>query len=128
MEVVAFDGFGEAVGIVGGTSLSAPMFSALLAIANQEAGGGPLGQAAPILYEMSAGTITDVVPVGSSTNPTGIIQDATGFHHFNAAQLAAPLDGTTKFYSAIFNSPFDFEWDIVTFGTEHVTQNPCRLG
>jgi subtilase family serine protease len=118
VEVVAFDGFGEAVGIVGGTSLSTPMFSALWAIANQEAGGGPLGQAAPILYEMPAGTITDVIPVGSPTNPTGIIQDSTGFHHFTAAQLAAPLDGTTKFYSAIYNSPFDFEWDIVTFGTD----------
>jgi hypothetical protein len=67
---------------------------------------------------MPAGTITDVLPVTSATNPTGIIQDSTGFHHYNAASLAAPLDGTTKFYSGIYNSPFDDEWDIITFGTD----------
>ena len=117
-EIVLFDGEGESIAVFGGTSLSAPMFSALWAIANQEAGGGPLGQAAPYLYSMPAGTITDVIPVGSPTNPTGIIQNSTGFHHYTAAQLAAPLDGTTKFYSAIYNSPFDFEWDIITFGTD----------
>ena len=112
-----FDGVGEAVAVYGGTSLATPMFSALWAIANQEAG-VPLGQAAPYLYTMPAGTITDVIPVGSPTNPTGIIQDSTGFHHYTAAQLAAPLDGTSKFYSGIYNSPFDDEWDIITFGTD----------
>ncbi|MGB8540356.1 MAG: S53 family peptidase [Candidatus Acidiferrales bacterium] len=116
-EIVLFDGTGEAVAVYGGTSLATPMFSAIWAIANQEAG-VPLGQAAPYLYSMPAGTITDVVPVGSTTNATGIIQDATGFHHYNAQSLAAPLDGTTKFYSAIYNSPFDDEWDIIMFGTD----------
>jgi subtilase family serine protease len=116
-EIVLFDGAGEAVAVYGGTSLATPMFSALWAIANQEAG-VPLGQAAPYLYSMPAGTITDVVPVGSKTNPTGIIQDSTGFHHYTAAALAAPLDGTTTFYSGIYNDPFDDEWDIITFGTD----------
>jgi subtilase family serine protease len=116
-EIVLFDGTGEAVAVYGGTSLATPMFSALWAIANQEAG-VPLGQAAPYLYSMPAGTITDVIPVGSPTNPTGIIQDSTGFHHYTAAQLAAPLDGTSKFYSGIYNDPFDDEWDIITFGTD----------
>lgn len=116
-EIVLFDGAGEAVAVYGGTSLATPMFSALWAIANQEAG-VPLGQAAPYLYSMPAGTITDVIPVGSPTNPTGIIQDSTGFHHYTAAQLAAPLDGTSKFYSGIYNDPFDDEWDIITFGTD----------
>src|ERR1700691_54741 len=117
VEIVLFDGAGEAIAVYGGTSLATPMFSALWAIANQEAG-VPLGQAAPYLYSMPAGTITDVVPVGSKTNPTGIIQDSTGFHHYSAAALAAPLDGTTTFYSGIYNSPFDDEWDIITFGTD----------
>jgi len=116
-EIVLFDGTGEAVAVYGGTSLATPMFSAIWAIANQEAG-VPLGQAAPYLYSMPAGTITDVVPVGSKTNPTGIIQDSSGFHHYTAAALAQPLDGTTSFYSGIYNSPFDDEWDIVTFGTD----------
>jgi subtilase family serine protease len=117
VEIVLFDGAGEAIAVYGGTSLATPMFSALWAIANQEAGVA-LGQAAPYLYSMPAGTITDVVPVGSKTNPTGIIQDSTGFHHYSAAALAAPLDGTTTFYSGIYNSPFDDEWDIITFGTD----------
>ena len=42
------------VEVFGGTSLSCPMFSAFWAIANQAAGGGPIGEAAPILYELPA--------------------------------------------------------------------------
>jgi subtilase family serine protease len=51
----------------GGTSLATPMFSGLWAIANQEAG-APLGDAAPYLYAMPAGTIYDIIPVNSSHN------------------------------------------------------------
>ena len=48
------------VAVFGGTSLSCPMFSALWSIANQAAGGGPLGQAAPTLYDLPDDAITDV--------------------------------------------------------------------
>ena len=41
------------------------MFSALWAIANQEAG-YPLGQAAPYLYSLPKGAIFDVVPYSSA--------------------------------------------------------------
>jgi subtilase family serine protease len=116
-EIVLFDGTGEAVAVYGGTSLATPMFSAIWAIANQEAG-EPLGQAAPYLYSLPAGAITDVVPVGSATNPKAVIQDSTGFTKYTAAELAEPLYTTKVFYSGIYNSPFDDEWDIVTFGTD----------
>ena len=43
----------------GGTSVACPMFSALWAIANQEAG-APLGQAAQYVYSLPAGAVTDI--------------------------------------------------------------------
>src|SRR6202166_1701196 len=77
--------------VVGGTSLATPMFSALWAIANQEAlagGGTELGQAAPYLYTMPAGAIPDIVPVASATNVAGSVQDSHGTKKYSAARLA----------------------------------------
>ncbi|MBV9223753.1 MAG: hypothetical protein JOY85_06980, partial [Acidobacteriaceae bacterium] len=104
---------------IGGTSLAAPMFSALWAIANQEAG-VPLGQAARSLYSMPAGTITDVLPVGSSTNVTGSVTDLIfGTRVFSAAFLAAPLEGTTTYYSALWDYPlYQNRTYLLTFGTD----------
>jgi subtilase family serine protease len=105
---------------VGGTSASAPMFSGLWAIANQEAG-APLGQAAQYVYAMPAGAITDVVPVGSTTNVTAAIRETTGTNHYNANGLmggAAP--GT--FISALFDDPFAEDTTyVVSFGTDCAT-------
>jgi subtilase family serine protease len=104
--------------VYGGTSLATPMFSALWAIANQEHG-TPLGQAARLLYSMPASTITDVLPVTSSTNVTGTITDIFGTTSYSADQLAAPLDGVTKFYSALWDVPLDQDTTVVlTFGTD----------
>jgi len=105
--------------VYGGTSLATPMFSALWAIANQEAG-VPLGQAAPYLYSMPAGTITDVLPVGSATNDTVSIKESSSLtNHYSAAELAAPLETTTKFYSALWNYPLSQDTVyVVTFGTD----------
>ena len=106
--------------VYGGTSLATPMFSALWAIANQEAlagGGKELGQAAPYLYSLPEGTVYDIVPVTSATNVTGTIKDSTGTHKYSAAKLVNGRAGT--FVSAI--------WDyfaladtalIVSFGTD----------
>src|SRR2546423_14352024 len=60
---------------VGGTSLSTPMFSAVWAIANQANGGNPLGQAAPLVYQVSGYAITAVNVPKSATqnNVTGTI-------------------------------------------------------
>jgi subtilase family serine protease len=60
----------------GGTELATPMFSALWAIASQEAGTA-LGQAAPYLYSMPSTTITDIVPYGSADNVTAVIEVST---------------------------------------------------
>jgi subtilase family serine protease len=106
--------------VFGGTSLATPMFSALWAIANQEAvagGGSELGQAAPYLYSMPAGTVYDIVPVGSKTNVSGVIQDASGTTKYTALQLAGVSGG--EFVSAIW----DYPWLpstalVVTFGTD----------
>jgi subtilase family serine protease len=104
--------------VYGGTSLATPMFSGLWAIANEEAGVA-LGQAARYVYSMPASTILDVVPVGSPTNVTATIQDSTGTTTYTAAQLAAPLEGTTTFYSVLWDYPLtqDTTLDLM-FGTD----------
>jgi len=104
--------------VYGGTSVACPMFSALWAIANQEAG-FPLGQAASYLYSMPAGTITDVVPVNSSTNVTGTVVDYYGTTSYTAAQLAAPLGSATSFVSALWDVPLFQETILLTFGTDY---------
>jgi subtilase family serine protease len=103
----------------GGTSLSCPMFSALWAIANQEAG-SPLGQAAPYLYHMPKGTITDVLPYSSPNNVTATIQESNFLiNTYTAAQLAAPLENTTRFYSALVDALLTQDTTFVlTFGTD----------
>jgi hypothetical protein len=95
------------------------MFSALWAIANQEAG-EPLGQAAAYLYTMPEGAITDVVPYGSANNVTGTIrQSSSQATQYTAAELAAPLDGTTEFYSVLYDDPDGAGTTFVlTFGTD----------
>lgn len=100
----------------GGTSLATPMFSALWAIANEEAG-SPLGQAAPYVYSMPSTTITDVVPVGSSTNVTATIEESkTVTDTYNADQVMG-VSGT--FYSGLWNYPFTEDFVIaVSFGTD----------
>ena len=104
----------------GGTSLATPMFSALWAIANQEAvagGGAPLGQAAPYLYSMPPETIHDIVPVTSATNVTGVIQDASGKTHYTAADLAG--NPGQSFISALWNYPqLQDTLVLLTFGTD----------
>jgi subtilase family serine protease len=91
---------------VGGTSLSTPMFSALWAIANQEAGTA-LGQAAPYLYSMPSTTITDIVPYLPGHDVTAVIQDSsTVTHSYNPSEtleVVEPLFG--EFYSAIWHDP-----------------------
>lgn len=104
--------------VYGGTSVACPMFSALWAIANQEAG-YPLGQAAAYLYSMPPGTITDIVPMGSTTNVTGTVTDISGTTNYTADQLAGPLGKTTKYISALWDYPLYQDTAIlITFGTD----------
>ncbi len=100
----------------GGTSLATPMFSALWAIANQEAG-APLGQAAPYVYSMPAGTIYDIVPTGSPTNVTATIKDSSGVTKYNPSEVMGI--SPEKFISAIWDYA-DLEDTVLvnSFGTD----------
>jgi subtilase family serine protease len=103
---------------VGGTSVSTPMFSALWALANQEAGAA-LGQAAPYLYSMPPTTITDIVPYTPGNNVTAVIEESSSVtHRYNAAEtleVDEPLFG--GFYSTIWNYPFEEDTAmVVSFG------------
>src|SRR5581483_7103673 len=110
----------QEVAVFGGTSLSTPMFSGLWAIANQAAGGGPIGQAAPILYNLPSSAIKDVTPpIFSPFNVTGLILNPPNPPQFESAKaLAQPLENTKFFLSAIYNSPSSTRWDVITFGTD----------
>lgn len=104
--------------VIGGTSLSSPMFSGIMADAAQKNGHVGFGQAAPLLYNLGAGAITDVTDVTSSKNVTGSITDPAGTTFYSADNLAAPLDGVTNYVSALYNSPFSTRWFVITFGTD----------
>ena len=100
----------------GGTSVSCPMFSALWAIANQEAG-APLGQAAPYLYSMPAEAVYDIVPLTSKANVTASIQESTGTNKYTAAQVAGVSSG--KFISAIWDdADYQDTAYAISFGTD----------
>jgi subtilase family serine protease len=104
----------------GGTELACPMFSALWAIANQEAG-APLGQAAPYLYSLPAGAVYDIVPVSSKANVTGSIQDSNGTTKYTAKELVGGPESLapTKFISVIYNSTRDQDTALVfLFGAD----------
>jgi subtilase family serine protease len=101
--------------VYGGTSLATPMFSALWAIANEEAG-APLGLAASYLYSMPAGTIYDIVPQTSPTNVTASIQESTTTNKYSASELAGV---TGSFIDGIWNIPYyDLDAYVFTFGTD----------
>jgi subtilase family serine protease len=104
----------------GGTELATPMFSALWAIANQEAG-TPLGQAAPYLYSMPSTTITDIVPYASADNVTAVIEDSSSVtHRYNAEGTLVLVPGVPfgKFYSAIGVDPTGVVF-AVSFGQDY---------
>jgi subtilase family serine protease len=109
----------KAYEIYGGTSLACPMFSALWAIANQEAG-APLGQAAQYVYSMPESTIIDVKPVSSASNVTAVYKEsATITDSYKSWELAGPILDGSEFVSAIWNYPLLQDTTfVVTFGTD----------
>jgi subtilase family serine protease len=122
VEIIETVGGQLSVGVIGGTSLASPMFSAIMAIACEKAGHG-LGQAAPLLYGLASSTgtstpIYDVTDISSAHNVTGSITDSSGTTSYSADQLAGPLDGTTQYISAFYNSPFSTRWFVIVFGTD----------
>jgi hypothetical protein len=60
-----------------------------------------------------------VVPLTSAHNPTGIIYAPPAAKVFESADtLAGPLQNTTEYISAIYNSPSSTRWDVFTFATD----------
>jgi subtilase family serine protease len=106
------------VGVVGGTSLATPMFSGVMAIAAQKNGHLGLGQAASLLYNLPAGAVSDVAPFNSPNNARGTITVNGTPTNVTAEQLAAPLQNTTSFYSALYDDPNSAAWYELTFGTD----------
>ena len=107
--------------VLGGTSVSCPMFAALWAIANEEAG-APLGQAAPYLYSLPSGAVHDIVPVGSKTNVTASIRYFMRTNKYPANQvIGGPATAVApgKFVSALWDyvSLQDTEL-VISFGTD----------
>ena len=123
-ELVFTDAGVQQLEVIGGTSLSCPMFSGMWAIANQRAvqrygTGALLGQAAPIVAQLAGTTaITDVTPYTSPTNVAGLLFQKNGVTVFTPEKLSAPLEGTDEFLSALYNSPFSGSWFDISFGTD----------
>ena len=116
VEVIGNEG-GQFITVVGGTSLACPTFSGIWAIATQAAGGW-LGQAAPILYGLPAGAITDILAVNGPDNVTGHTQIAhTPTVNYTAAELVAPVQNSTDFVSALYNGT-STRWYAISFGTD----------
>ena len=105
--------------------MACPMFSALWAIANQEAGAeGPLGLAAPYLYSMPAGAVKDIVPVSVGNNVVARIQNPSGTKTYNANQV---LGGTAPgpFVSALWDyAPLQYTSLVISFGTDCMALSP----
>ena len=117
-EFIVTEGGQTLIGVVGGTSLACPMFSAMWAISTQAAG-TLLGQAAPLLYGLPPDAITDVLAVDGPRNVTGIIRQPPLAPIIESADdLAAPLENTTDYVSTLYNSPFSTRWFVLTFGTD----------
>jgi len=87
----------------GGTSLAAPVFSAIWALADQQAGKA-LGQAAPLIAGLPSTAITDIVPYNSPTNTVGTVVGAVGSKSYSASSLLTPLYTTTQFFSTLWDT------------------------
>ena len=118
VEIIQTIGGIPSVEVIGGTSLSCPMFSGLMAIAAQKNCHVGLGQAAALVYGLGGGAITDIVPKdGSPNNVTGSVTGNVNTS-YSADFLAGPLGNTTTYYSALYNSELSTRWLVVTFGTD----------
>ena len=110
----------QAVQVWGGTSVACPMFSGLWAIANQAAGAhAPLGNAAPYMYRLAGNAIFDIKAISSAHNVSGYIYVPPSPPAYqSSAALSAPLDGTTRFVSALYHNAISARWYVLSFGTD----------
>ncbi|ABF42142.1 physarolisin II [Candidatus Koribacter versatilis Ellin345] len=119
VEIIQTISGSQYIEVIGGTSLAAPMFSGIWAIANQKANTTiGLGDAASQLYSMPSGSIKDVVPFNTANNVRGVLTDAYGTYEESSTTLAAPLAYTRGFYSALYQGASSHSWYDLTFGTD----------
>jgi subtilase family serine protease len=117
VEVIDTEGGSTFITVVGGTSLACPAFSGVWAISTQAAGTW-LGQAAPILYGLPAGAITDILAVTGPDNVSGSTTSKPGPPVFySPAELVAPVQGSTDFVSALYQGT-STRWYALSFGTD----------
>jgi subtilase family serine protease len=81
----------------GGTSLASPIFTGFWALANEKAGGGPLGQGGRVIASLPYGTVQDVLPTTDSSvnNVAGSITDSSGTTAYSDTALFAGFLYTT---------------------------------
>jgi len=117
VEFIDTEGGETFIGVVGGTSLASPTFSGIWAIATQAAGTW-LGQAAPILYGLPAGAITDIVNVNGPDNVNGRTHVPPHTNvYYTPAELLAPVQGSTDFVGTLYNGT-STRWYALSFGTD----------
>jgi subtilase family serine protease len=117
VDVVVSDSSGDqGVAVIGGTSLSSPIFSAMWAIMDQ-ALNTSLGQAAPFVALLPSPLLRDVVPLTGPANTTAVETDPSGTTHYSADALSQPLFTTTEFVSTLW-LPEDAVSVNLTFGTD----------
>ena len=81
------DGTQTVIEVIGGTSLSSPVFSGIWALADQAAG-GKLGQAGPIIAAMPSGALRDIVPIQATRhNLAGTVGAGTQSAFYGPAAL-----------------------------------------
>ena len=107
---------GGKVGVLGGTSVSAPVFSGIWALADQKAGKS-LGQAAPLLGRLDSTAMKDIVPVNSPNNVTGTIYNKAGDFYYDAVYLSGAYPSTTMFVSALETDSYG-NWNVYSFETD----------
>jgi subtilase family serine protease len=110
------DSGNQYVGVVGGTSLAAPIFSGIWSLVNEYAGVS-LGQAAPYVAAAPSPLITDVVALPGPANVTGSITDPGGTTTYSATDLSQPLFSGAPFISTLWNSG-EGQYYNISFGTD----------
>jgi subtilase family serine protease len=109
-------------GTIGGTSLATPIFSAIWALAD-EAAGESLGQAAPVVANMSPFALRDVLPIKATLHNTSASISFRGGAPtlYTPAQLfGLPASQKAGFLGVLYyvgQSPF-LGWDDVGFGLD----------
>lgn len=112
------------IGVIGGTSLACPMFSAIMAVAIQAHGGVPFGQAAPLMYGLSSAHDTSAaifdVDAGTIDTSSNVVSDVTttsGTTHNTYTQILRSLNGT-PYVTALYENPAANAWYDLSFGND----------